>query len=49
LVSKDITEQVLHSLTDHYDLLSSSSTILRLTDDLGTSTVILTLFGNLIN
>ncbi|KAK7335686.1 hypothetical protein VNO80_27668 [Phaseolus coccineus] len=37
LVCKDITEQGLHSLTNHHDLLSSSSTIVRLTDDLGTS------------
>ncbi|KAL9322751.1 hypothetical protein ACSQ67_010804 [Phaseolus vulgaris] len=38
LVSKDITEQVLHSITNLHELLSSSFTILRLTDDLATST-----------
>ncbi|ESW22197.1 hypothetical protein PHAVU_005G135200 [Phaseolus vulgaris] len=38
LVSKDITEQVLHSLTNHHDMLSSSFTIFRLTNDLATST-----------
>ncbi|KAL9322753.1 hypothetical protein ACSQ67_010806 [Phaseolus vulgaris] len=49
LISKDITEQVLHSITNLHDLLSSSFTIIRLVDDLATSTVILTLFGKLIS
>jgi len=45
LVSQDISEQVIHSLTDHdHDLLRSVYTICRLSNDLGTSTVILTLF-----
>ncbi|KAL9322767.1 hypothetical protein ACSQ67_010820 [Phaseolus vulgaris] len=37
-VGKDITEQVLHSLTNHHDMLSSSFTIFGLTNDLATST-----------
>nr|ARG42164.1 TPS7 [Phaseolus lunatus] len=37
-VSKDITDQVLHSLTNHHDMLSSAFTIFRLTNDLATST-----------
>ncbi|KAK7335705.1 hypothetical protein VNO80_27692 [Phaseolus coccineus] len=36
--SKDITDQVLHSLTNHHDMLSSAFTIFRLTNDLATST-----------
>ncbi|XP_027927874.1 isoprene synthase, chloroplastic-like [Vigna unguiculata] len=39
LVSQDISEQVIHSLTDHdHDLLRSVYTICRLSNDLGTST-----------
>ncbi|TKY48783.1 Isoprene synthase [Spatholobus suberectus] len=34
---QDITEQGLHSLTNYHDLLRSSMTILRLSNDLGTS------------
>ncbi|RDX62602.1 Isoprene synthase, chloroplastic, partial [Mucuna pruriens] len=35
---QDITEQALHSLTNYHDPLRSAMTILRLTNDLGTST-----------
>ncbi|RDX57825.1 Isoprene synthase, chloroplastic, partial [Mucuna pruriens] len=35
--NQDITEQALHSLTNYHDLLRSSCTIYRLSNDLGTS------------
>ncbi|KAK7261039.1 hypothetical protein RIF29_27342 [Crotalaria pallida] len=37
LLSQDITEEALHSLTNYHDLLRSSATIFRLTNDLATS------------
>lgn len=44
---QDVTEQALHSLANYHDFLRPAMIILRLCDDLGTSTVFSTLFSTI--